>query len=116
MLVNSDGERVCGGLSLLLYYGGTVCDNNFEMDDAHVICRSMGYSGAVDWKSVNDNDIPGWSIQEEYNIRLNGVYCPARGTWNQCSYYTNPASCNHNMDVFLSCAGNIKSFNIYCYD
>ena len=99
---------MCGGLSLLLYNGGTVCDNNFGMDDAHVICRSMGYPGAVDWKSVNENNIPGWRIQEEYNIKLGHVYCPAGGSWNQCSFYTNPSFCNHNEDVFLFCAGKIQ--------
>ena len=87
-----------------------MCDDNFGMNLAHAICKSMGYPGAIAWKSVHRHGIQMWSIQEKYNIqlKLEHVVCPDNGTWSQCRVYNlDEFYCYHVEDVFLSCAGNI---------
>ena len=42
-LVDSDGNTVEGGeFGLLLYNGGTVCDDFFDTNAANAICHFMG--------------------------------------------------------------------------
>ena len=86
-------------LGLLLYNSGTVCDDKFSAYSANAICHEMGYSGQISWASGNK-----WSIQEEYEIKLDDVRCTQGGEWSSCTY-TETDNCSHNEDVFLECSG-----------
>ena len=88
------------GHSLLLYNGGTVCDDSFDNNAATAICREMGYTDALGWTSGSY-----WSAQDnyEYDISLDEVQCDS-GEWEDCSFQTE-TDCQHYEDVFLSCGG-----------
>jgi len=43
-----NGNSSAGRLEILVDgIWGTVCDYRFDMRDAHVVCRELGYSGAL---------------------------------------------------------------------
>ena len=85
---------------LLLYGGGTVCDDDFNYKSANAICRELGFGAASLWKSgVN------WgSVQTNKPINLNNVVCSEDGLWSSCRHSVSH-NCVHNEDVFLECQG-----------
>ena len=104
-LVNSREEPYKSEeLGLLLYNGGTVCDDAFETIDANVICLHMGFEGVNGWQQFSSS-IPGdWSFRLSYEIKLDEIVCDDVRGWNECTYVTNH-NCGHGEDVFLSCQG-----------
>ena len=57
-LVNSTGNLINGTeLGLLLYGGGTVCDDSFSYYAAEAICKQMNYTHSVRWTSQESFDI-----------------------------------------------------------
>ena len=97
-LVSSRGSLVTGRRQgLLTYRGGTVCDDYFNMNSAHAICRVMGYSYAVRWRQ----GLLYGRQQTRRPIRMDDVRC-RHSYWNFCSYRTSH-NCNHHEDVFLTC-------------
>ncbi|XP_063678290.1 deleted in malignant brain tumors 1 protein-like [Bolinopsis microptera] len=87
-------------MGLLLYSGGTVCDDHFSDFSAHAICRELGFNSSSNWTVVNDQ--PGWEIQAHYKIKLDDVDCDSF-EWESCSYSTSE-DCRHNEDVLLTCS------------
>ena len=61
---------------MLLYEGGTVCDDDFNKTTADAICKEMGYDGAIpgdkSWTSheVSKREGNMWLIQDTYDKRL----------------------------------------------
>ena len=99
-LVDDDKNEVEGGqMGLLLYKGGTVCDDSFTENSAHAICREMGYSAASDWDTGDD-----YESQSVYDIKLDDVSCSS-GNWSTCTYSLKP-NCDHERDIFLECKGD----------
>ena len=100
-LVDRYGELIAGEENgLLLYNGGTVCDDFFNDNSADAVCRDMGYVGSNSWNSYS-NII--WSIQADYDIKLFNFKCDGSGQLASCTYSTKYRLCSHIEDVFLSC-------------
>ena len=83
------------------YYGawGTVCDDQWDINDAHVVCRSLGYSSAI--------SAPG---QAKYGqgtgaITLDNVLCDGSES--------NLASCRHN-GYFNEDCGHGEDAGVIC--
>ena len=87
---------------LLIYRGGTVCDDSFNDNAANAICREMGYTRAVRWETFGDQ----YEIQNQLVITLDDVSCPD-GNWESCYYRDDVNNCNHNEDVYLHCQGTV---------
>ena len=105
-LVNFSGDVYRSNeLGLLLYNGGTVCDDSFSTIGANVICMLMGFElGANGWEEFSSS-IPGdWSFRLDYEITLDDVECVDGTGWEGCTYETDD-NCGHDEDVFLSCQG-----------
>ncbi|KAL5272032.1 hypothetical protein ACHWQZ_G000289 [Mnemiopsis leidyi] len=98
-MVNSEGINVTQGnqSGLLLYKGGTVCDDYFSNNAAEAICKLMNFTSAVEW----DNGTY-FNIQSNYDIKLDDVKCSST-EWESCSY-SEEHNCGHSEDVFLSCS------------
>ena len=86
-------------LGLLLFKGGTVCDDGFNDNAADAICKLMNFTSASRWSSA---DGVSFDIQSNYNIKLDDVDCSS-GEWEDCTYSENH-NCRHSKDVFLSCS------------
>ena len=101
-LVNRDGKEISGTeRGLLLYNGGTVCDDNFSDNSADSICREMGYPEASGWESK----IVFSEEQFDREIKLYDVHCKYNEL-HLCTYSTSITyACDHTRDVILSCAG-----------
>ena len=99
VLVDSEQNIITeeGQLGLLLYKGGTVCDDNFDDDAAEAICKLMNFTSAVEWNSGAY-----FEIQSNYDIKLDDVECNST-EWESCSY-SEIDNCGHSEDVFLSCS------------
>ena len=83
---------------LLLYGGGTVCDDFFNYNAANAICKELGFGAASHWASAG-----GWgTIQGTKQINLDDVRCSEDGVWSSCTYLTSH-NCGHNEDVLLEC-------------
>ena len=57
-LVDKAGKLIHGEeLGLLLYDGGTVCDDSFNHDAAEAICKQMNYTHSTKWTIGESFDI-----------------------------------------------------------
>merc|ERR550537_162838 len=96
--LNSHGLAITGLTGgLLTWNGGTVCDDFFNNNSAHAICRVMGFASAVRWS----HGLFYRTLQMNKGIAMDDVRCRA-SYWNYCSYSTSN-NCNHREDVFLYC-------------
>ena len=98
--VDSSGNPVSDAAieGLLLYRGGTVCDDSFSNYSAEAICRLLGYFRHFSWSSGSK-----WEIQSNYDIKMDNVQCSS-GDWSSCTF-TTYHNCGHYEDIFLACAG-----------
>ena len=93
-------------LGLLLYKGGTVCDDFFNDNAANAICKLMNFTSASRWTGAEGKN---FHIQRNYDIKLDDVECYGED-WKSCSY-SEYHNCGHGEDVFLSCKGKV----LYCF-
>ena len=112
-MVNHHGHESTSG-GLLLYNGGTVCDDKFSDNAAVVICKKMGHDGLNAGWSVMKNeedDTAMWpEIQYSYDIKLDEVNCGG-DDWADCYYDNLSNDCSHKEDVFLNCE---EAAGIFC--
>ncbi|XP_072182339.1 uncharacterized protein [Diadema setosum] len=93
---------------------GTVCDDCWDIKDAHVVCRELGYpSASAHYTEAHFGEGSG-------QIWLTGVTCAA-GTENsllQCtrSYWGCDTNCGHHEDAGVRCegdrTGSVDAYNV----
>ena len=99
-LVDYRGRRIYGQREgLLLFNGGTVCDDYFNWNSAHAVCRTMGFAHATRYRS----GLVYGSFQSRKTILLDNVRCSSTH-WASCSSSAHH-NCNHREDILLTCTG-----------
>nr|XP_060624574.1 putative DMBT1-like protein [Anolis sagrei ordinatus] len=92
----------CVGRVEVFYNGtwGTVCDDDFQMESAHVVCRQLGCGEAT--------TVLGWSyFGQGAGKILNGSNCTgSEPSLQDCSYegWQEKDDCGHNEDVSVICS------------
>ncbi|RMX54502.1 hypothetical protein pdam_00019992 [Pocillopora damicornis] len=106
-LVNGSSDRE--GRVEVFYNGewGTVCNHDFDIRDAEVVCRMMGFPGAVS-AEVGGRFGPGNSTQK---ILLDDLWCTGQETsLATCSFRRwGSSNCNHSEDAGVVCKEKIKA-------
>ena len=89
---------------------GTVCDDGWGLTDAHVVCRQLGYSGAI---SAYRHAFFG---RGSGPIHYNDVACTgSESRLADCSHRRNVHDCYHSEDAGVVCdttQGKLKLFLI----
>ena len=110
-LADVSGLRLVGGSwngegrVEILYNGnwGTVCDDSWDLDDARVICRELGYSGAVSaHSSAHFGSGSGQIWLDDVNClgsETSIVNCP-HGGWGS-------HNCGHHEDASVVCSSKL---------
>ncbi|XP_071480452.1 scavenger receptor cysteine-rich domain-containing group B protein-like [Diadema antillarum] len=83
---------------------GTVCDHHWDMTDAHVVCRFLGYRGA--------SDAPGGAKfgRGSGSISMNRVLCEGSEiSLFQCAHWPVEDDCSHDNDAAVVCLTNENS-------
>ena len=106
--------RLVGGSSnagrVEIYYNGTwgtVCDDGWNISNAHVVCRQLGFRYALNtYRDVHYGQRTG-------PILLDDVYCEgSESSLFSCNHRgVGNHNCDHDKDVSVRC-GNTKGENI----
>ena len=88
---------------------GTVCDDGWGINDAHVACRSLGFVDATEAKGES------FFGQGSGDIWLDDVACVGTETnLKDCSHRGwNISNCDHSEDAGVVCSGDGKYSNKY---
>ncbi|XP_033104713.1 neurotrypsin-like [Anneissia japonica] len=109
--------RLAGGSTIYegrveIYYNGewgTVCNDRWDLDDALVVCRELGYGYPV------QTLIYGYQGDTYQNILLDEVDCS--GWESRLSSCSHPAlgehDCAHIEDVAIECSPGLKSIIVH---
>ena len=84
---------------------GTICDFGWDLNDAHTVCRQLGYQGASEALSG------AYFGEGVGNISMSWVSCPTETEDNleQCTY-SSPVGCYHSNDSSVRCFIGRKYF------
>ncbi|XP_058272777.1 deleted in malignant brain tumors 1 protein-like [Hemibagrus wyckioides] len=100
------GTDSCSGRVEILHNGqwGTVCDNDWDRNDAEVVCRQLGCSKAV--KAYQNAHFG----QGSGPIWLNNIQCSGNeSSITQCSHSGfGSHNCNHHEDAGVTCSDDAK--------
>nr|XP_031300021.1 antigen WC1.1-like [Camelus dromedarius] len=98
-----DGDGRCAGRVEILHQGswGTICDDFWELIDAHVVCRQMGCGQALDalgFARFGAGSGPIWLDDVNCTGTESHVWrCPSKG-WEK-------HNCDHTEDAGVICSG-----------
>ncbi|XP_010705431.1 deleted in malignant brain tumors 1 protein-like isoform X3 [Meleagris gallopavo] len=105
-----DGLSECAGRVEVFYNNewGTVCDDNWDMNDAAVVCRQLGCGTAL---SAPGSARFGWGHSR---IWLDEVRCTGEeNDISQCAAKTwGVHNCHHGEDAGVVCSGNLSSADV----
>lgn len=84
-----------------IYYDnkwGSVCDNDFTIDEANVICRQLGYVRASDYYNES-------FFGEGYGPIMEIIDCVGdESNWTNCEFSGwGTTACTHSEDIGLQC-------------
>ncbi|KAJ3606365.1 hypothetical protein NHX12_025886 [Muraenolepis orangiensis] len=107
-LVN--GRNQCSGRLEVFHHNlwGTVCDDEWEMDSANVVCRQLGCGEALSFFGSSEFGAGGGPIW------LDNVVCSGEEeALNQCPHQPfGENNCGHSEDVGIICLGNMPKPHI----
>jgi len=96
---------------ILLGHWGTVCDRNWDLADATVVCRQLGYPRAVE---APRSDIFGAGSGPSWysSVRCAGT----EGNLTECHNFdsTSGSACPHSRDAGVVCSGQSQSLYMVC--
>ncbi|KAG8015174.1 Deleted in malignant brain tumors 1 protein, partial [Nibea albiflora] len=92
------GNSSCSGRVEIFHHGwwGTVCNDSWSLDNAHVVCRQLGCGWAISTQYFGEGTGPIW---------LDEVMCTGNESkLTECSHQGNESNkCNHQEDAGVVC-------------
>ena len=107
-LVNNIGSAASGQVEISVNgEWGTVCDNAWNLDDATVVCRQLGYDGA--WTAHYQ---PGSGLVKVEDPQCSGEEVTLLDCWTAQSN-GGGMFCSHGRDVAVDCITSLYGMHLY---
>ena len=89
---------------------GTICDRNWDINDAKVVCNQLGFGKAI--RATSGGTFPSG---RKIAIMMSNVDCVGHETAiSFCTHdgWRNVGSCTHANDAGVVCSGNYKLYTL----